>query len=316
MSSCPIWIWLARHEPFKRNLWLLFAACANAADSCRAVSRKPSASHLDHCFFKVICVFPEVFKSQQGRKKVIFIFRCGECRFLILFHVTEGQEFLVNINEKGESATWYHDRIQIEGTELPLNPLLLSKACNRRMAVFMVSCANSIPITYLFSYICWQEPSTVCWWLLSLASEPPASQRYSAFIWKEYSAVKIGITGLVCTLVQWSVISSEISAWHVELAQEERLVTWCEHYNINTGFGPPPKASASKRKLHSTKMFWALVFTHGSLSACSQYSCFPKWAAFLPCVCASWSGAGIVVKTVFYCSFILRIMICGFAVEF
>lgn len=76
VSSWPVWLWLARHKLLKRNLWLLFTACVIAADSCRAVTSKPFATHLDHCVFKLVSVFPEVYISQQGRKKVIFIFQC------------------------------------------------------------------------------------------------------------------------------------------------------------------------------------------------------------------------------------------------
>lgn len=166
------------------------------------------------------------------------------------------------------------------------------------MAVLMVSCANSIPITCL-------EPSTVCQWWLPLAPEP---QRHWASTWKEDSAAEMGVTSLACTLC--SEMSSQVRFLLAELHKEEQLVIWCEHCT-STGFSPSPKASASRRRLDSSKVFWALVVTDSSLCACSQCSC-----SCPVCVCASRSRAAIVLKAVFYWSFLLGIMACGFAVEF
>lgn len=153
------------------------------------------------------------------------------------------------------------------------------------------------------------EPSTVCWWLLCLAPEPPASQRHLAFTWKEESATDTGGAGLACALVQGNVLPSEIPAGQ----SSTRKSSW------SPGVSTTAPAQGLALLQEEIAQLWNILasgFPCHSLAACSQCSAFQSELLSCPCVCTSWSRAGIVVKAVFYCSFVLRIMACGFAVEF
>lgn len=162
--------------------------------------------------------------------------------------------------------------MQIEGTELPH---LLSNACKRRMSVLMVSCANSIPIT-CFQISAGKSPAQCSGccplpWSLSETLSFHRERGFSCWDWCNWPCLYLG--AVKCH-------PRGDSCW-AELHKEEQLVIWCEHYT-NTGFSPSLKASASQRRLDSSKMSWAVVFTGSSLCACSQCSCSP---APYVCVC-------------------------------
>lgn len=145
-------------------------------------------------------------------------------------------------------------------------------------------------------------PSIVCWQLFSLPREPQACLRYSAFKWKEYFVFRFGMTShlylaavktLKC-LLEWdlNIFADELPLGMQSLPIKSCCLSLGVYVTMSTphaGFVPPPETSISKRKLHSSKIWWVLVFTHGSLSACSLYDCLSKASCFLfflePCIC-------------------------------
>lgn len=203
--------------------------------------------------------------------------------------------------------------MQIEGTELPLNPLLLSKACNRGMVVFMASCANSIPVT-CFQIFAGQSPAQGVGGCCPL----PRSHQSQALGF----AVERGFScrdwcHWPCLHHGYSEVSSRVrfplgracqgrSVGHLVWALQHQHRVW--------------SSSESFSLLEEIPQLWNVLgpgFRSRQPACLQSGSLLSKVSCFLaPFVCASWSGAGIVVKAVFYCSFVLRIMVCGFAVEF
>lgn len=110
-----------------------------------------------------------------------------------------------------------------------------------------------------------------------VAAPCPGASETLSFHMERGLSCRDGCDWPACTLC--SEMSSQVRFLLAELHKEEQLVIWCEHYT-STGFSPSPKASASRRRLDSSNVFWALVVTDSSLCACSQCSCSPA-----PCVC-------------------------------
>lgn len=114
----------------------------------------------------------------------------------------------------------------------------------------MVSCANSIAITCFQIFAgrspaqcvsgCCPSPRSTS---LSETCRFHMERGFSCRDWCDWPCLYLGAAK--CH-PRWD-------PCRAELDKEEQLVIWCEHYNTNTGFGPPPKAPASQRRLHSSK---------------------------------------------------------------
>lgn len=107
----------------------------------------------------------------------------------------------------------------------------------------MITCANSIPITFLFSNTCWESPAQRVGGCCAL----PQSHQPLRDTQLSHGKSNQLLTLLELALpVPWcSEMSSPV---RFLLAKEEQLVTWCEHYSTNTGFGPPPRGDCTALK--------------------------------------------------------------------
>lgn len=115
------------------------------------------------------------------------------------------------------------------------------------------------------------EPSTACWWLLCLAPEPPASETLSFHM------------------------ERAISCWHcwswpcLYLGAVKCPPQWDSCWPRKSSWSPGVSTTAPTQGLallqEEIAQLWNVLgsaFHCHSLAACSQCSCFPKWAAVLP----------------------------------
>lgn len=178
---------------------------------------------------------------------------------------------------------WYHDRMQIEGTESTPNPLLLSSTCNRRMAVCMVPCANSIPIpcSHIFA-----GRRLAQWWLLAL--EP---LRHWAFAQRGDWAAEAAVAGLALYLGAVRCHPRWVPAGQGSPRRSSWSPVWALHHQHR--LGPPWKQLQPPGRWDSSVGSWALVCTR---AACLPAAASQRRGFLAPCVCTSSSGAEIVLE--------------------